>query len=208
VAQAEPPATTRPAHAEPVDATVDAEPVDAEPVDSEPVDAEPVDAEPVDVETVDLIDAALVRLVRRITDRRTTDLLNTWAGVDIERSGFTLLARLEQHRDARLAELATAADIDVSTASRQMARLLEQGLVSRRTDPSNHRAFRHRLTAQGAAALARLRRARRTWIADSVVDFATADQAQLADLLTRFSDNLQEQSDRQPSPAQRDADRS
>jgi DNA-binding MarR family transcriptional regulator len=149
----------------------------------------------VDIETVDLIDAALVRLVRRITDRRTTELVNTWAGVDIERSGFTLLARLEENAEARLAELAAAADIDVSTASRQMARLLEQCLVARSTDPSNHRALRHQLTDQGAAALSRLRRARRRWIADSVDDFSSSEQALLADLLTRFSDNLQDQSE-------------
>ncbi len=139
---------------------------------------------------VDRIDASLVKLVRSITDTRTTEMLKRWAGVDIERRGFTLLARIEEFPDAHLAQVAAAADVDTSTASRQVARLVEHGLVERTPDPAEHRARRHRLTDDGAAALARLRDARRRWIDGIVSDFSVDEQAQLADLLTRFADKL------------------
>lgn len=136
------------------------------------------------------IDAALVRLVRHVTDARTTAMVNEWAGVDVERSGFVLLARLETHPDARLAELAELADIDVSTASRQVARLVDQDLVTRVPDPCDHRALLHRLSPGGIDALARLRRARRRWISEITSDLSAADRDRFADLFERFVDRL------------------
>ena len=86
--------------------------------------------------------------------------------------------------------MAALADIDTSTASRQIAKLIEQGLVERSSDPTNHRVRRHRLTESGSEALVRLRRARHDWIAQSVADFTPAEQRVLPDLLTRFVDNF------------------
>ncbi len=141
-------------------------------------------------DSIDLVDAALVRLARRLTDSRMTHTVNEWAGVDIERSGFTLLARIEEAPDARLDQLAAMADIDASTASRQIAKLIDQTLVERSGDPDNHRVRRHRLTASGAEALARLRHARHEWIAQTVADFTPSERRDLADLLTRFVDSF------------------
>ena len=142
------------------------------------------------VESIDLVDAALVRLVRRLTDSRMTQTVNEWAGVDVERSGFTLMARIEEAPDARLDQVAAMAAIDASTASRQIAKLIEQGLVERSLDPANHRVRRHRLTEAGIEALARLRQARHEWIAQTVADFTPDEQRDLADLLTRFVDSF------------------
>ena len=141
---------------------------------------------------VERIDAALVRLVRRVTDARTTAMVNEWAGVEVERSGFVLLARIEELPDARLAELAEAADVDVSTASRQVARLVEQELVTRSPDPCDHRALLHRLSPRGADALARLRRARRRWIDEITAGFSPSERAAFAELFERFVDRLHE----------------
>jgi DNA-binding MarR family transcriptional regulator len=145
---------------------------------------------PTRAEPIDLVDAALVRLVRRLTDSRMTQTVNDWAGVDVERSGFTLMARIEGAPDARLDRLAALADIDASTASRQIAKLIEQGLVDRSGDPANHRVRRHRLTESGSEALTRLRTARHDWIAQTVAEFTSAEQRDLADLLTRFVDSF------------------
>jgi DNA-binding MarR family transcriptional regulator len=145
---------------------------------------------PTRAEPIDLVDAALVRLARRLTDSRMTQTVNEWAGVDVERSGFTLMARIEDAPDARLDRLAALADIDASTASRQIAKLIEQGLVERSSDPANHRVRRHRLTESGSEALTRLRTARHDWIAQTVAEFTPAEQRDLADLLTRFVDSF------------------
>jgi DNA-binding MarR family transcriptional regulator len=136
------------------------------------------------------VDASLVALVRSTTRPRIAEMLNDWAGVKIERSGFSLLARIEELPGARLAELADAADIDVSTASRQIARLVELDLVERAPDPDEHRARRHRLTGEGERVLWRLRRSRHAWIASILASFSPAERDRFADLLHRFVDAL------------------
>lgn len=117
-------------------------------------------------------------------------MVNEWAGVDVERSGFVLLRCIEEAPDARLADLAAAADIDVSTASRQVARLSEQELVTRSPDPDDHRAVRHRLSPRGVDVLTSLRRARRRWISQITSGFSTDDEERFAELFDRFVDRL------------------
>jgi DNA-binding MarR family transcriptional regulator len=134
----------------------------------------------------DRIDAAIVMLAREFDDPQASRTLKRWSGVDVERSGFVLMARIEERPGSHLAHLAESAGIDVSTASRQMTRLLQEGLVRRSPDPAEHRARRHDLTADGERALRRLRGARRERIERLVADFSSAEQLQLAGLLERF----------------------
>ena len=135
---------------------------------------------------VERIDAALVRLIRRATDQRLIAVVNRWAGVEVERSAFVLLARLEELGSARLSEIAAAADIDVSTASRQIAPLVEQDLVAKETDPTDGRAAVHRLTPHGSEVLRRLRSARRDWLDGILREFDDAERESFADLFSRF----------------------
>ena len=134
----------------------------------------------------DRIDAAIVMLAREFDDPRASQTLKRWSGVDVERSGFVLMARIEERPGSHLAHLAEASGVDVSTASRQMTRLLQEGLVRRSRDPDEHRARRHVLTAAGERALRRLRAARRERIERLVADFSASEQRELADLLERF----------------------
>ena len=134
----------------------------------------------------DRLDAAILMLAREFNDPQASQTLKRWSGVDVERSGFVLMVRIEERPGSHLAHLAEAAGIDVSTASRQMTRLLHEGLVRRTPDPAEHRARRHYLTADGDRALRRLRAARRERIERLVGDFSASEQLQLADLLERF----------------------
>ena len=140
----------------------------------------------VDTPAVERIDAALVRLIRRATDQRLLAVVNRWAGVEVERSAFVLLVRIEQLGAGRLSEIAAAAGIDVSTASRQVAPLVEQDLVAREADPTDKRATVHRLTPAGADALRRLRAARRDWLDGILSEFDDAEREAFADLFDRF----------------------
>lgn len=137
------------------------------------------------------IEAALVALVRRATDPRGNRQINRSAGVDIERAGAVMLARVEELEPARLSDLAEAAGVDTSTASRQVARLVDEGYVDRGADPDDRRASAHRLTPTGREVRRRLKAARREWFDDVLGDFDPSERAQLAMLLERFVDHMQ-----------------
>lgn len=137
------------------------------------------------------IEAALITLVRRATDPRGTRDINRAAGVDIERAGAVMLARVEELEPARLSELAEAAGVDTSTASRQVARLVDDGLVLRNPDPVDGRASAHRLSPAGREVRQRLNAARRAWFDEVMADFDATERLQFADLLERFVAHMQ-----------------
>ena len=132
------------------------------------------------------IEQALIDWFRRATDPRGNADLKARSGVDLERAASTLLARVGEHEPARLSDIAAATGVDVSTASRTAARLVEQGYIERSTDPVDARASLLRLTPDGKDALNRLTEARHEWLREILAEFQPADRAQFADLLERF----------------------
>jgi DNA-binding MarR family transcriptional regulator len=136
------------------------------------------------------IEQALVRLVRRATDPRGNSRINERAGVDLERSGSSLLFRIAELEPARLSTIAEAAGVEASTASRQVARLVDKSLVDRVTDPVDRRASMHRLTDEGHDVHQRLRDARADWISEVLETFSEAERTQLATLLDRLINEL------------------
>jgi len=145
------------------------------------------------------IEGAIVTLLRRANDPRGNRQIYDMAGTDIERAGSVMLARLEELQPARLSDLAVAAGLELSTASRQVARLVDQGYVERTPDPADGRAALHRLTPAGRDLRTRLKRAVRAWFQHALSDFDERDQARLATLLGRFVESLVAD----PEPARR-----
>lgn len=135
---------------------------------------------------VDEIEAAILTLLRRANDPRGNRQIYEMAGTDIERAGSVMLARVEELQPARLSDLAAAAGVEISTASRQVGRLVEQGYVVRANDPQDARASLHRLTPSGRDLRRRLKKAVRAWFEFALDDFDVADRATLAALLTRL----------------------
>lgn len=138
------------------------------------------------------VEQALIRLVRRATDPRGNATINERAGISLERSESTLLVRIDELEPARISDLAEAIGIDASTASRQVARLVEREYVVREPDERDGRASAHRLTPEGRDVHRRLAAARREWMHEVLADFTPAERAQLADLFDRFVDRLLE----------------
>ena len=142
-------------------------------------------------DAIERIEASLITLVRRATDPRATREINLAAGVDIERAGAVLLARVEELEPARLSVLADAAGVDTSTASRQVARLVDDGLVLREADPDDGRASAHRLSPAGREVRQKLNAVRRAWFDDVLAEFDPAERSRFADLLERFVARMQ-----------------
>ena len=132
------------------------------------------------------IEQSLIDLVRRTTDPRGNATLSARAGIDLERAASTLLARIDELGPARLSDIAAAAGVDISTASRPVARLVEQGYVARTTDPADGRACLLRCTPEGEAAMARWRAARHEWLREVLDDFDPDERERFADLFDRF----------------------
>ena len=87
----------------------------------------------------------------------------------------------------RASELVTRIGLDKSTVSRQVAHLVDLGLVDRAADPVDGRAQVLTPSAEGSARLTRVRDVRRARWEDDLSDWPASDVATLADLLHRLN---------------------
>ena len=126
--------------------------------------------------------ALLLRRSRAISAKLAREL-----HPDLDGGAYGLLALLEDTGPLRASDLVPRLGLDKSTVSRQVAALVDLGLVTREADPADGRAHVLRTSAEGSARLARIREARRArWEAD-LADWPPEDVATLADLLGRLN---------------------
>jgi DNA-binding MarR family transcriptional regulator len=133
------------------------------------------------------IEAFLVRIARRASDPRVVRRLNERAGVDFDRSSWTLLLRISEHEPVRLSVVADVIGIDTSTASRQVSPLIAAGMVRRAPDPADGRALLHELTDAGRMVLGRMTTAWRSWVEEILESFDSSEREELASLLERLA---------------------
>jgi DNA-binding MarR family transcriptional regulator len=106
---------------------------------------------------------------------------------DLDGAAYGLLALLQDAGPLRASDLVARLGLDKSTVSRQVATLVDLGLVDRAPDPADGRAQVLTPSAEGSARLAGIRDARRArWEAD-MAGWPAADVATLADLLGRLN---------------------
>lgn len=129
----------------------------------------------------------LVRLGKLLTHRH----VEIYEGVGPTLGG--MLAALSKGGPMRLTALADQLQVDTSVASRQVAELVERGLVERRPDPDDARAGILDLTADGHAILQRARERSGEIVAAALGDWSEAEAQQLVDLLTKLNGDLREE---------------
>jgi DNA-binding MarR family transcriptional regulator len=139
-----------------------------------------------ETDAVARIEQSLIDLVRRATDPRGNATLKAKSGIDLERAESALLGRVGELGPARLSDVAAAAGVDISTASRPVARLVERGYVERSTDPADGRACLLQCTPVGLEVLARQRAARREWLVEIMETFSPKERERFAELFHRF----------------------
>ncbi|TCK01134.1 MarR family winged helix-turn-helix transcriptional regulator [Nocardia alba] len=139
-------------------------------------------------ETEPAIDAIAIQLVRlhRLRDRAMAQIKDR-SGIDP--AGFMVLFRLLCDGPMRSGALAEAVNSDASTVSRQVAQLVERGLVVRAADPDDGRATVLAVTDYGRETADRIRAKRRESVAIVTENWSADDRALLAGLLTRFVDD-------------------
>ena len=128
--------------------------------------------------------AETARLIRREANKRAAILGAT-------RAQWRVLARL--HRSGgglRQIELAEALDIEPITLCRMIDRLEEAGLVERRRDGADRRAWRIHLTEAAAPVIAKLEAMGIRFNADILAGIPEADRAAALRVLDRIRHNL------------------
>ena len=90
------------------------------------------------------------RAIRRLFDQRVSTM-------GVTRSQWRVLARLKREPNLRQVELAERLDMEPITLCRIVDRLEEAGLVERKTDPSDRRAWLLELTAKADPVVKQLR---------------------------------------------------
>lgn len=115
-----------------------------------------------------------------------------------------LLGYLSRHEGINQGALAGLIEVEPITLSRMVDRLAEAGLVERRADPADRRAWRLYLTPAAHPALAELRAAAGAVAEDALAGLSADERVTLERLLGTIRSNLSRKdndSDRQLGPA-------
>lgn len=136
------------------------------------------------------IEGALTLLVRRA---QKVHLDGRGGPEPLERAAYAILGMLNDEGPMRAAELAGRFHLDASTVSRQIATLVDRGLVVREPDAEDRRAFWLLGTPGGREALEATRAARRRIVRDVLEAWSLQDRAAFASLLEQFNAGLDSQ---------------
>ncbi|WP_018544160.1 MarR family winged helix-turn-helix transcriptional regulator [Streptomyces sp. LaPpAH-108] len=117
----------------------------------------------------------------------------------MDRAAYLLLNRLDNEGPMGVKALAASMGIDSSTVTRQVAPLVEAGLVKRTSHPEDGRAVVLQLSPRGTHRLAEVRTSRRQLMAELTQDWTAGEREEFCALLTRFNTAL---SARMTPPAQ------
>lgn len=147
------------------------------------VDAKQVNETPNLEDPVTRIDRELVRLVRLVE----LAVAQKPGAERLVRSGYLLLGALEADGPLRIAALAEATEVDISTASRQIPPLERQGLVRRLPNPADGRGSLIEITPLGRERLQAARSERLARILELTRDWPESDRAAFAGYLARLN---------------------
>ncbi|MED5621376.1 MarR family winged helix-turn-helix transcriptional regulator [Ideonella sp. BN130291] len=104
---------------------------------------------------------------------------------------FDLMAQLDRHPDGlKMRELSRRLMVTGGNITGLTDKLVAEGLVERRDDPSDRRAYTVRLTAEGKRQFRTMARAHEGWVVDLLGGLAPAQQAALFDLLGELKRSL------------------
>jgi DNA-binding MarR family transcriptional regulator len=123
------------------------------------------------------------RLLRRRFDARARR-------IGVSRAQWQVLIALSRSEGINQAALAERLEVETITVGRMVDRLEEAGLVERRADPADRRAWRLFLTARAHPLLAELQAVAMQVRAEMLAGFDAAEQAALHGLLLRLRANL------------------
>ncbi|WP_433892051.1 MarR family winged helix-turn-helix transcriptional regulator [Streptomyces sp. CA-111067] len=108
----------------------------------------------------------------------------------MDRAAYLLLNRLDREGPMGVKALAEAMGIDSSTVTRQVAPLVDTGLVKRTSHPEDGRAVVLALSPRGRGRLDEVRDSRRELMAQITEDWTGQERELFTELLGRFNSAL------------------
>ncbi len=111
-------------------------------------------------------------------------------GVPVDKAGLAVLHETRRLGTIRPSDLATQMRLDLSTISRHLRSLEQQGLIRRTADPDDARAQRISITSSGAGVLKRMMDQRAATIREATAHWPERDRGDLRQLLRRLADDL------------------
>ena len=127
--------------------------------------------------------AETAHALRRAFDRRAT-------GLGVTRAQWKVMFRLDRSPGLRQVELADMLDIEPITLCRIIDRLEESGLVERRSDPTDRRAWLLYLADSARPLKAKLDALGDAMIAEAFADIDPSELEGMKALLARIRDNV------------------
>jgi DNA-binding MarR family transcriptional regulator len=124
----------------------------------------------------------------RLALTRTTRRLRQEAGTDLTPSQFSALNSVDCHGPLTPSELAERERIQRPSATRVVARLIDEGLVERTADPADARSALLSVSAKGTTLIAASRRRRNAYLAKRLRGLDEPD----LDTLERAADVLEQ----------------
>lgn len=123
------------------------------------------------------------RAIRRLFDQRAS-------AMGVTRAQWRVLARLKREPGLKQVELAERLDMEPITLCRIVDRLEEAGLVERKTDPSDRRAWLLELTASADPVVKQLRGLARSIAEEAMDGIQQGDIRELQDRLAAIRSNV------------------
>lgn len=134
---------------------------------------------------------ALLHEVRALMRRMRSSSIVVAQAHGLQTTQAQVLFALRRLGECRVARLAEKQLVDPSVASRQVAALEKEGLVSRRPDPEDARASLVTLSEQGHAHLAELRRHHMAVFSEALQDWPTERVVRFTEDIEAFTEAIQ-----------------
>lgn len=132
------------------------------------------------------IEAAMVELGRMTRSGRADRLRCERAGVEVTGAAQRLIYYLMENGPMRLSELARRTETDPGILTRQVNALEQQGLVARRPDPTDRRAWIVRMLPKGRRIALRLREVQDEVLGSQLAGWTAAELEQAAGLMEQL----------------------
>lgn len=145
----------------------------------------------VPADSIEAIQEAWTSLVRRGTLPALQERLNQEAGFEVRRGDYSILARLHAAGPTPISELAEALSLDISTVSRSIKELSEQGMVERQRG-QDQRQVVAATTPAGVERMLALRAVRERVLRSILSEWSEEDRRALSALLGRLSEGFAE----------------
>jgi MarR family transcriptional regulator for hemolysin len=127
--------------------------------------------------------AKTAHALRRAFDRRA-------AALGVTRAQWRVLAWLGREDGMRQVDLAEGLDVEPITLCRMIDRLAEAGLVERRRDEGDRRAWRIHLTPAAGPVIEHLRELAAEFLDEALEGVSETEQARVREILGRVRSNL------------------